>query len=143
MPVRDPSSADPNAQAPADHPDAQVRVDQSVKLTGVQAPKYAQTDAERAVLAQLAEQNARQQDEANAAMVASSNPPSGDQSPPEGTLLAEGGQETPEQVAQREAGEAALAAELAAHAPLSQTDGDPIPDGEVKPDPADPSKLEG
>lgn len=56
MPVRDPSSADPNAQAPADHPDAQVRVDQSVKLTGVQAPKYAPTNAELALQATLAQQ---------------------------------------------------------------------------------------
>ena len=33
-------SADRNAQTPPGHPDAQVRVDQTNKLAGVQQPKY-------------------------------------------------------------------------------------------------------
>lgn len=39
--IRDPMSADRNAEAPEGHPQAQVRVDQSTKLTGVQPVKYA------------------------------------------------------------------------------------------------------
>ena len=38
--IRDPHSADPNAQAPAGHPEAQVRIDQTNKLAGVQPAKY-------------------------------------------------------------------------------------------------------
>lgn len=48
MSVRDPNSADANAQAPEAHPDAQVRVDQSVKLTGVQQPVYPLSAIEQA-----------------------------------------------------------------------------------------------
>lgn len=38
--IRDPMSADRNAQAPEGHPDAQVRIDQTNRLTGVQPTKY-------------------------------------------------------------------------------------------------------
>lgn len=37
--IRDPSSADANAQAPQGHPDAQVRIDTSSRLAGTQQPK--------------------------------------------------------------------------------------------------------
>lgn len=37
--IRDPSSADANAQAPQGHPDAQVRIDTTSRLAGTQQPK--------------------------------------------------------------------------------------------------------
>lgn len=119
MSVRDPNSADANAQAPVDHPDAQVRVDQSVKLTGVQQPKY----PDRVVLEPATEGNAQPQSE--------SVEPSGDQPAP--------GDISPAPAA---AGGEQLEPQLEPHEALSHTEGDPIPDGEVKPDATAPADAE-
>lgn len=91
--VRDPSSADPNAQAPVGHPDAQVRQDTTERLYGVQQPVYPNPDS----LIEGQPVDPAPVDAAPSAVLAV-------------------GPETPDQAAERQAAEAAHAAELAANA---------------------------